>query len=636
MIGSSVPDWPYELAAAIRDRAGSGRVFKYNKDTGALEPCTRSECGSGTAGPETVIVYDWAADSNDIGEGFSEGAGESLFAALVMASQVQPPLVNLFKLHLIGHSRGTVVNSEAAERMIAAGYLPRQVTSIDPHDWGAPFVEEDPASGAPEAAEPEAEVEGRVVEWEDFDVNSEHPEYRCGRDEPSDPSGMCAWIGTGFNDNYFQEFSLLLDGRRVRGAANLDLSDFDGWGIDNIVHSNIHRWYHCTVDPTASDCDPEWFQNEPDACSHLSSSDPPARLSTFSDVEDGFFFSRLGGGSSARCAETGSRQLVHFDFGLREGFVNGGFDKAGSGGNNIPGWSFHGGHGPATVETSGNNYLELEAGEYRFHNRFYVPLNTSAIGYCWFVDDPGTPEFLRLVLTGGAADEVIGQQEVSGATGGDCALAPVPSSHWDQARRLKVEVVGPNPSSGVVVGVDEIGLLISIPCTYSILPSSRAHAAAATSGQTVSVTAPFGCAWTATSHAGWITVTGGASGDGSGTVTYALSANPSTSQRVGTMTIAGETFTVTQEGIVCAYSIEPTSRMHPPSAASGQTVSVTAPAGCPWTAASNDGWITVTGGSSGNGNGTVTYSISENASASQRVGTITIAGEIFTVIQQEA
>ncbi len=80
-------------------------------------------------------------------------------------------------------------------------------------------------------------------------------------------------------------------------------------------------------------------------------------------------------------------------------------------------------------------------------------------------------------------------------------------------------------------------------------------------------------------------------------------------------------------------NISPTSRAHTYSAASGQTVTVTtAAATCSWTAVSNNSWITVTGGASGTGNGTVTYNISDNAGAA-RTGTITIGGQLFTVTQ---
>jgi hypothetical protein len=64
----------------------------------------------------------------------------------------------------------------------------------------------------------------------------------------------------------------------------------------------------------------------------------------------------------------------------------------------------------------------------------------------------------------------------------------------------------------------------------------------------VSVTAPSGCPWTASSSAGWITITSGSSGSGNGTVSYSVAANTSTSSRTGTMTIAGQTFTVNQSG----------------------------------------------------------------------------------------
>ena len=68
------------------------------------------------------------------------------------------------------------------------------------------------------------------------------------------------------------------------------------------------------------------------------------------------------------------------------------------------------------------------------------------------------------------------------------------------------------------------------------------------------------CTWTATSNASWITITSGSNGTGNGTVSYSVSSNTDTSQRTGTMTIAGQTFTVTQspiqEGIVFGFVID--------------------------------------------------------------------------------
>ncbi len=80
-------------------------------------------------------------------------------------------------------------------------------------------------------------------------------------------------------------------------------------------------------------------------------------------------------------------------------------------------------------------------------------------------------------------------------------------------------------------------------------------------------------------------------------------------------------------------SIDPTSRTHTYSSASGQTVSVTAAAGsCAWTAVSNNPWITITGGSQRDRSRHVTYSITAN-NGPERTGTITIGGQTFTVTQ---
>jgi hypothetical protein len=84
-------------------------------------------------------------------------------------------------------------------------------------------------------------------------------------------------------------------------------------------------------------------------------------------------------------------------------------------------------------------------------------------------------------------------------------------------------------------------------CTYSISPASASQPAGGGTGS-VSVTAGAGCAWTAASNAAFITITSGASGTGNGTVNYSVASNPNTTSRTGTLTIAGQTFTVTQAG----------------------------------------------------------------------------------------
>ena len=82
-------------------------------------------------------------------------------------------------------------------------------------------------------------------------------------------------------------------------------------------------------------------------------------------------------------------------------------------------------------------------------------------------------------------------------------------------------------------------------CNQAITPTSQAFDYLGGAG-TVAVSTPAGCAWTAQSHDEWITITTGASGSGPGTVTYTVAVNASGARRTGTLTVAGQTHTVSQ------------------------------------------------------------------------------------------
>ena len=81
--------------------------------------------------------------------------------------------------------------------------------------------------------------------------------------------------------------------------------------------------------------------------------------------------------------------------------------------------------------------------------------------------------------------------------------------------------------------------------TYAISTSSVFFPASGGTGS-VTVTAPSGVAWTATESLDWVTITTSSSGIGMGTVTYSVSLCAGSGQQVGTMTVADQTFTVTQ------------------------------------------------------------------------------------------
>jgi len=81
----------------------------------------------------------------------------------------------------------------------------------------------------------------------------------------------------------------------------------------------------------------------------------------------------------------------------------------------------------------------------------------------------------------------------------------------------------------------------------------------------------------------------------------------------------------------CSFSLSSLSQTFASGAGTG-SVGVSASSGCSWTAASNDSWMTVSP-SGGSGNGTVSYSVLANNGTATRTGTLTIAGQTFTVVQ---
>jgi sugar lactone lactonase YvrE len=82
------------------------------------------------------------------------------------------------------------------------------------------------------------------------------------------------------------------------------------------------------------------------------------------------------------------------------------------------------------------------------------------------------------------------------------------------------------------------------PCSYTITPNSLSFNS--TGGVGTFTIMSGGCfSWNANSDESWISIKTGSSGSGNGTVTYFVSANPGAT-RTGNITIAGQTFTITQ------------------------------------------------------------------------------------------
>ena len=173
-----------------------------------------------------------------------------------------------------------------------------------------------------------------------------------------------------------------------------------------------------------------------------------------------------------------------------------------------------------------------------------------------------------------------------------------------------------------------------ISCGYAIAPSSASFAAAGGTGS-VALATNGGCTWTAKSNVDWISISSGASGSGSTTVSFTVAANSGAAARTGTLTIGGQTFSVTQAA-PCAYSVTASVTSFPDAGGNG-SATITTDSACAWTASSNANWITITNPVSGSvtGSGSVTFAVAANTGPA-RTGTLSIAGQTITLSQAAA
>jgi len=129
-----------------------------------------------------------------------------------------------------------------------------------------------------------------------------------------------------------------------------------------------------------------------------------------------------------------------------------------------------------------------------------------------------------------------------------------PASGQGEAVVPYTVAVNPAPSpraASLTVGTEHVALnQAPAPCTFKL--SSERDTIGAAGGQlSIGVATLNGCGWTATSGAPWIGVTSGQSGSATGAVAISVAANTG-GARVGSLNIAGQTYTVTQDGTATA------------------------------------------------------------------------------------
>ena len=178
------------------------------------------------------------------------------------------------------------------------------------------------------------------------------------------------------------------------------------------------------------------------------------------------------------------------------------------------------------------------------------------------------------------------------------------------------------------------GLRVGNLCGYSL---SRTNSFFGDSGGTGSIALSTGgaCAWTVVSNDSWIVLSSAESGSGSSTITFEVRENFTGSPRTGTISVAGQTFTVLQDaGLAdCLYMVSPKSASVPAVGGTG-VLNVFSEERCAWLATSDVGWLTITSSGMGIGSGTVNYSVAANTTGFSRKGRIAVVGQVFTIKQK--
>lgn len=128
--------------------------------------------------------------------------------------------------------------------------------------------------------------------------------------------------------------------------------------------------------------------------------------------------------------------------------------------------------------------------------------------------------------------ETLGSQQISGyCYGGSWAM---------------ISIKGKSTALGEQLSNDaQVSIQSSLAAPAAISPLAGTFASSGGAGN-VTVTSAVSCGWIAMSNATWITITSPTSGSGNGAISYFVAANTAASSRTGSITISGQTFTVTQ------------------------------------------------------------------------------------------
>jgi hypothetical protein len=168
-------------------------------------------------------------------------------------------------------------------------------------------------------------------------------------------------------------------------------------------------------------------------------------------------------------------------------------------------------------------------------------------------------------------------------------------------------------------------------CSYAVDPATLA-AVAGDQSLFVDLVAPAACHWTTTSHASWILIQAGASGNGEGDIELYVLANETVQDRSGQVSIGDRIVTVNQEGLDCSFTLTPPTL---PACPDGRAfaLEVSTGDGCAWTMHSNAPWVDVVEGIAGTGSDSVEGVVGINLGESPRSATLQLRAQNISVAE---
>jgi lamin tail-like protein/S-layer family protein len=174
----------------------------------------------------------------------------------------------------------------------------------------------------------------------------------------------------------------------------------------------------------------------------------------------------------------------------------------------------------------------------------------------------------HLVMQDGSGNTIVTEIPCPGCVGASSPFAAaianaraVFDAHYTatgsfQTANVPVQVKGigmfdfPHGQTGAAPNQIELHPIVDIvfsPCSSISLGATSQSFTASGGLGSVSVSAEASCGWSASSNnPSFITIVSGGSGAGSGTVSYSVAANSSSTNRAGTISIGGQTFTVVE------------------------------------------------------------------------------------------